>query len=255
MRNDGDVVASSPFLNSTTCKESGESVSKANKSKLSLEERKARKREYHKQYRADNKESIAAQRKQYAADNKEAISAYQKQWRAEKKEAILAYQKQWRAENKEAISAYQKQYQKQYQTDNKERIAFRKKKKRNEDVNYRIKDNLRSRLHIAVKNDCKSGSAVRDLGCSIEFLKENFKGQFYKDENGVMMTWENWGTVWELDHNYPLDAADLDDRTEFLAVNNWRNLQPLTCEENLKKSNKITPAARRLFTKLVKEFS
>ena len=50
-----------------------------------------------------------------------------------------------------------------------------------------------------------------------------------------MMTWDNWGEVWHLDHNFPLAAADLEDRTEFLAVCNWRNLQPLTVKENLEK--------------------
>ena len=79
MRNDGDVVASSPFLNSTTWKESGESMSKANKSKLSLEERKARRREYNKQYNADNKEKRA----KYRAANKESIAAYERQYRAD----------------------------------------------------------------------------------------------------------------------------------------------------------------------------
>lgn len=292
MRNDGDVVASSPFLNSTTRESSGESMSKANKNKLSLEERKARRREYNKQYNADNKEkrakyraankeSIAAYERQYRADNKEAIAAREKQYRADNKEAITARENQYAADNKEARSAYSKQYNadnkeaisarnKQYHAANKELIAARKKlynadnkeaaaayikKRRQEDVDFRIACNLRGSLSRSVRDDAKSGSAVRDLGCSIDFLKENFKGRFYKDENGVMMTWDNWGKVWEIDHNYPLAAADLKDRTETLAVVNWRNLQPLTIKENREKSDKVTLSAQRLFNKLVKEFS
>jgi hypothetical protein len=68
------------------------------------------------------------------------------------------------------------------------------------------------------------------------------------------MNWKNWGTYWHIDHIYPLAAANLEDRCEFLAVVNWQNLQPLTATANLKKNDEVTPAAKRLFNKLVKQF-
>jgi hypothetical protein len=42
---------------------------------------------------------------------------------------------------------------------------------------------------------------------------------------------------------------------EFLAVNNWRNLQPLKIQENLDKADKVTPEAQELFDSLKEEFS
>jgi len=240
MRNDGEAVTPPSLLNPTTSKGSGESMGKANSSKLSLEERKAINRERCRVWRVANRDAIASYNKQYKAQNKELLAAKKRQYDAK---------------NKKAKAAYNKEYMKQYNANNRQAIAAKEKRRRKENVNYKIKSNLRNRLCRAVRKGYKSGSAVNDLGCSIEFLKENFKGRFYKDENGIMMTWENWGVVWELDHVYPLDAVNLNDRTEFLAVNNWQNLQPLTCKENGNKANTITPAAKRLFNKLVKEFS
>ena len=39
-------------------------------------------------------------------------------------------------------------------------------------ANRRIAAKIRSRLHDAIKNDYKTGFAVDNLGCTIEFLKE-----------------------------------------------------------------------------------
>ena len=69
------------------------------------------------------------------------------------------------------------------------------------------------------------------------------------------MDWENRGKYWQIDHIYPMIEADLNDRVEFLAVNNWRNLQPLSAKDNISKHDEVTPEATKLFNKLKKEFS
>src|SRR2546421_9319002 len=56
----------------------------------------------------------------------------------------------------------------------------------------------------------RAGSAVRDLGCSIEFFKEYISGQFL-----FGMSWDNYG-YWHLDHIRPLASFDLTDRAQFL---------------------------------------
>lgn len=114
---------------------------------------------------------------------------------------------------------------------------------------YALRKRLRDRLRKAIKNQYKAGSAVRDLGCSIEFLKNRFESMF---RDG--MSWENYGTLWVIDHIYPITRCNIEDRTEFLAVNNWRNLQPLTIPENLRKNDKITQQARALFFRLCSKF-
>ena len=105
-------------------------------------------------------------------------------------------------------------------------------------------------MQQAIRTEQKTGSAVRDLGCPISFLKEHLESQF---RDG--WTWENRGKAWVIDHIYPLSKANLQDRVEFLAAANWQNLQPLTPEENTAKSDTITPEAQALFDRLVQEFS
>jgi hypothetical protein len=86
---------------------------------------------------------------------------------------------------------------------------------------------------------------VRDLGCSIEDLKSHIESQFQPG-----MTWENRGSgsgEWSLDHIYPLAKADLTDRRQALAVCNWRNLQPLRTEDNMRKGDEVSDAARERF--------
>ena len=107
-----------------------------------------------------------------------------------------------------------------------------KSKKRKIDVIYRLTCNLRNRLYVAIHGNYKSGSAVRDLDCSIEFLKHYIELKFYGN-----MTWDNWGEVWELDHIVPLSKFDLTDRTQLLKAVHYTNLQPLTIEDHRKKTS------------------
>ena len=100
------------------------------------------------------------------------------------------------------------------------------------DVNYKLRQIIRIRLNKAIKNNQKRGSAVKDLGCSIEYLKKYLEAQF---ELG--MTWNNHGD-WHIDHIEPLAGFNLDNREELLQAVHYTNLQPLWAEENLKKSNK-----------------
>ena len=100
------------------------------------------------------------------------------------------------------------------------------------DINFRLAHNLRSRLYNAIKRNQKIGSAVDDLGCSIDELKIHLASKF---EPG--MTWENYGE-WEIDHKISLSSVNLSIREEFLKVNNYNNLQPMWKLLNIKKGKK-----------------
>ena len=90
---------------------------------------------------------------------------------------------------------------------------------------------MRVRLVRAVNKDSKIGSAIRDLGCSIEEFKIYIEKQF---RDG--MSWSNWGSVFELDHIKPLCSFDLTDRAQFLEAAHFTNFQPLLIEEHKRKS-------------------
>lgn len=131
------------------------------------------------------------------------------------------------------------EYNKNYYNANKEAIlllihVYQSKKYRDE-IEFRIVKNLRNRLRIAVKNNQKVGSAVRDLGCSITEFKQYIESKFYDN-----MSWDNYGSIWELDHIRELHTFDLSAREQLLIAVHYTNLQPLTIEDHRKKTNLST---------------
>lgn len=52
------------------------------------------------------------------------------------------------------------------------------------------------------------------------------------------MSWENYGTYWEVDHILPLANYCLTDRGTFRRLIHYTNLQPLTVAANRRKHNR-----------------
>jgi hypothetical protein len=106
------------------------------------------------------------------------------------------------------------------------------KQKRNNDINFRLLWNLRWRIYSAIKNNFKSISTIKLIGCNIEFLKQHLEKQFTKG-----MTWKNYGD-WHIDHILPCYTFDLSKKSEQLKCFNYKNLRPLWAEENLRRPKK-----------------
>lgn len=101
-------------------------------------------------------------------------------------------------------------------------------------INSKLRNNLRSRLNKAIKNEYRSGSAISDLGCSIEEFKKYIESQF-KDG----MNWNNWSrTGWHIDHKVALANFDLTNEEELKKAVHHTNLQPMWAKDNLKKGVK-----------------
>lgn len=136
--------------------------------------------------------------------------------------------KRYQSKRKELID-----YGKRYYREHKVEMRAYRARRRSENINTKLAENLRGRLYAALKNSQKTGSAVRDLGCSIPRLKQHLENQFQK-----RMTWKNWGRgngKWNIDHIVSLRKFNLADRKQFLRAANYKNLQPLWFEENLQK--------------------
>lgn len=110
----------------------------------------------------------------------------------------------------------------------------RRRKRLKTDQQYKLAYYLRGRINRAIKKEYRAGSAVDDLGCSIaefkSYIEDRFKGP---------MTWENWGSVWQLDHVVPLTHFDLSNRESFLKAAHFTNLQPMLKENNHRKGNTL----------------
>lgn len=102
-------------------------------------------------------------------------------------------------------------------------------------IQGRLVNGLRARLRSAIRGGAKSGSAVRDLGCSIPEFMTYIEKQFRPG-----MTWRNRGTHgWHLDHKKPLASFNLNDRKQLRQACHYTNYQPLWALPNLQKRDRL----------------
>ena len=207
---------------------------------------KERQKAYNKAYSELNKDKIKIAKKNYYESNIEKINIKNKEWDNNNKEKLKIYKKTWCEVNKEKIKIQTKLYKeshkeelivknKNYNFVNKDKRNNYRNNKLKTDIQYKLCHNLRSRLNHAINNNQKVGSAVKDLGCTIDELKIHLESKFQS-----RMNWDNW-TIdgWHIDHIKPLASFDLTDRQQFLEACHYTNLQPLWADENLSKGKKV----------------
>lgn len=156
-------------------------------------------------------------------NNPEKAKAGKRDWYERNRDGEIAKAKTWAKNNKKASAEIRKRYIKRsnYYT---ERYSA--------DLNFRLRVILRNRLLQSIKVNQKTGSAVRDLGCSIDQFKSYLESKFQPG-----MNWDNLGE-WQIDHIEPLSKFDLTDLNQFRKACHYSNLQPLWKQDNLKKSDK-----------------
>ena len=165
-------------------------------------------KKYYAQYSIDNAETLKERDKANYQKNKE-----------QRKKAAIIQVKKWKEAHREQYKEYRREHQKY---------------RRNNDINFKIRDNLTTRVWFALNGGIKSVGTIEMLGCSIECLKSHLEGKFKEG-----MTWNNYGkSGWHIDHIKPCSAFNLSDKEEQLKCFNYTNLQPLWWYENLEKSNK-----------------
>jgi hypothetical protein len=105
------------------------------------------------------------------------------------------------------------------------------KAKRDKNLNYRLKIQLRNRFYQALKKAQKSTSVLNLVGCSLEELINHIESQFTKG-----MSWDKWGNgegKFNIDHIKPCCSFDLSIPEQQKECFHYSNLRPLWWEENL----------------------
>ncbi len=169
-----------------------------------------------------------ARRKVYRSENKERILQSTRKYFLENQERLLEIRSENYDKERPVKQAY---FQK-----NKDKIVAKRKERLKSNLNTRLSSALRSRLNHALRRakTNKAGSAVKDLGCTIDEFKLYIESQFVEG-----MNWENYGLYgWHIDHKNPLSYFDLSNLDEFKKACHYTNLQPLWATDNLKKGNK-----------------
>lgn len=143
------------------------------------------------------------------------VKDVEKAWQAANVEQVRESKRRWARQNSAHLTAY--------------------KRKRLENPEHRLANNMRGRLYKALRRNSsgKSISAVKDLGCSIPKFMLYVENQF---QDG--MSWDNYGE-WHLDHVIPVSSFDLSYESQTKEAFNWLNYQPLWAKDNRIKYNKL----------------
>lgn len=156
-----------------------------------------------------------------------------KQFRIDNREQVLATRSIWLEKNSE----HMRQYYKDYATANREHKNQYYVERRKVDINFRMAYLLRGRLYSALKGQAKAGSAVDNLGCTIEFFIKYIESKW---QSG--MNWDNYGKglgKWSFDHILPMIHFNLSDPEQVKIVCHYTNMQPLWFRDNVIKGDKL----------------
>jgi hypothetical protein len=202
-----------------------------------------------KQYSNKKRDDLIYKKRQYNNKNRSTLIIKCHDYYKENREKVLLQMKEHRIKNRMAISNRRKV---QYQEHHDERIAQRKEyvdknrqhirnrqaaycsERRKYDIKYRVLQNIRSRILLALKNSSKHGKTVDLIGCTINKLRKHLESQFLPG-----MTWENYGLKgWHIDHKIPCAVFDLTKTKDQKKCFNYKNLQPMWWRDNLVKGSK-----------------
>lgn len=172
----------------------------------------------------DDRDKKKAYNKKYYEENKARILLKNAEYRAAHKAAIDGQRREYRARTRDHIARKNKEY-----LPNKKR---KMKERRLTDDNFRLAEVLRSKVHKLVRGLPTSYRSL--LGMDLDTFKAWLAFQFDRG-----MTWDNYGSVWQIDHVLPMSRFDLTKPLEREICFGWTNLQPLRVQDNRQKSNTI----------------
>ena len=153
-------------------------------------------------------------------------------YRTKNMEKILLKQKEEYYKNPEKV----KKKTKEYYLRNKKEINRKKvekcKQRKSIDPEYRIRQNLRSRYTSIVRRG--GTTKIHSLVLDSNSVRQHLESMFKPD-----MSWENYGTLWTVDHYIPCSAFDLRIKEHVEFCFSLQNTRPMYRDENIRKRDKI----------------
>lgn len=160
-----------------------------------------------------NREECIAKSKEYKEKNKEALKEKRRLYCEKNKDYIRKRYKQYCIKNRALICKIAREYRKK------------------NSLNVRLRKNFKCRI---IENIQKNKTTTEYLGTTIQVVKDwlQFNFQDY-------MNWDNYGSVWHIDHTLPVNRFDLKNNVDIYICFNWKNLMPLRKDINIKKHDYI----------------
>ncbi len=202
--------------------------------------------EYQRKWRSENPDKVkrhnqtaSERKKKWWSDNRERIlpdkrAKWKSKYHANKEKEMKSCRK-WQKENPDRVRATKyKWLRNNHEKAKKVQRDFRIRNWSN--PSFRLRRNLSIRLSKAIaKNGKKCAKTAEILGCSLDSFRMYLESLF---ESG--MSWENYGSVWHIDHIVPCAIFDLSKPEHQKRCFHFSNLQPLFAKENILKGDKET---------------
>tara|TARA_R110002051_G_C8474091_1_gene460561 strand:+ start:19 stop:642 length:624 start_codon:yes stop_codon:yes gene_type:complete len=194
------------------------------------------KKEQRKQWYSKNTEKVRESRKKWKEANPEKVRESNRKWNAKNTEKVREINRKWNAKNPEKRKEINRKSRKKHP----ETTKKWRKHKRATDPNWRLRQNLGTRISRVLGGTNKSANTMALIGCTIEELWIHLESS---PKWEPWMTRENYGRSggWDIDHIRPCVSFDLTDPKQQRICCNWSNLQPMEHIENIKKRDKIIP--------------
>jgi hypothetical protein len=191
------------------------------------EETKEQQKEKNKVWRENNKEYVKEKMKEWLDNNKEHKKQKDKEYRVKNYNKYKENQRLWIQNNLEKVKLYNRERNKKNYHDMKTNPE-----RKEEFIKYKIKKNTGRRIRELLKTT-KPKTTLDYVGCTLEDFKHHLENKFQDN-----MNWENYGSLWHIDHIIPCNAFNLLDEKQVKACFHYKNLQPLWATENIIKSDK-----------------
>lgn len=166
-----------------------------------------------KNYRINNPEKHRESRRKHYNLKKDELNQKRKKHTQKRKNQKREYDKVYRELKKEKIRQYKKDWH---------------EKVKNDPV-YKIKRNLRRRVHHVLKGNLKADKTFNLIGCTAQEFKLHIESLWKEG-----MSWDNYGTTgWHIDHIIPCHKFDLLQEEDQRKCFHYSNQRPLWAWENL----------------------
>ena len=172
-----------------------------------------------KAWRDSNSETFKETRKKNYWKNVDKMREEKRRYVERSKPLKIAYDVEYRKRNKEHIKQLKKNWQ---------------LKMKNDPI-FKIKVNLRRRVHHALMGRNKSDNTFNLIGCSPEEFKSHIESLWLEG-----MSWDNYGTSgWHIDHIKECHTFDLSDPEQQRECFHYSNQRPLWAKDNLSRPKKL----------------
>lgn len=152
-----------------------------------------------------------------------------KLWRLDNPEKLEIQRNKWNASEKA------RRAKNRWESKNRDKIRVQRRTRMQNNPTLRAEKSLRVRMRAAIRavGARKTYRSEELFGATPKALRSHLEAGF---RDG--MTWENYGSVWHIDHIRPCSNFDLTDPEQQRICFKWDNLQPLLAAENLKKGDR-----------------